>query len=145
LDLGKVEIPKEHVANLLTMQSGRGQPAPDSIELDLQDSGGTTKAKALGQQFESHKNFFLGTSKVEESSSTTAGKGFATGSAEKESGLASASGSVGSIGDHIAKILFAMVFTFGVRTCDIQIFRLRTTFSPRPLSHPFLLSKERIA
>jgi len=49
LDLGKPEIAQEHVADLLTMQSGGGEPPPDGIELDLQDSGSATKSQALGQ------------------------------------------------------------------------------------------------
>jgi len=81
LDLGKLEIPKEHVADLLTMQSGRSQPPPDGIELDLQDSGGATKSQALGQQLKSQKNFLLGASHVEECGPGPAGKGFTTGSA----------------------------------------------------------------
>src|SRR5271169_624467 len=109
------------------MQSGAGQPPPDRIELNLQDSRGTTQAQAFGHQFESHKNFLLGTPKVEESRSVAAGEGLATGSAEEESGFASASSTIGSVGDHIAEALFVMVLAFRIRTSDIQIFRFRTT------------------
>jgi hypothetical protein len=62
LDLGEFEVPKEHIVDLLTMQGGRGQPPPDRIKLDLQDSGGTTKTQAFGQQPKSHENFLFGTS-----------------------------------------------------------------------------------
>jgi hypothetical protein len=135
---------EKHLANLLAMQSGAGQPPPDRIEFNLQDSGGTPQAQAFGHQFESHKNFFLGTPKVEESRSVAAGEGLATGPAEEESGFASASGSIGPVGDHIAKALFVMVFAFRIGTRDIQIFRFRTTSLLRSHSHPLLLSKERI-
>jgi hypothetical protein len=93
---------------------------------------------------EPHNNFLLGRSEVEEGSSTPTGEGLATGSAEKESGFASASSSIGSIGDHIAETLLAITFTFGIGTGNIQIFRLWTTSLLRSLSHPLLLSKERI-
>jgi hypothetical protein len=81
LDLGKLKIPKEYFADLLAMQSGRGQPPPDGIELDLQDSGGAAKPQAFGQQPKTHENFLFGTSKVEKGGPASAGKGFATGSA----------------------------------------------------------------
>jgi hypothetical protein len=81
LDLREFEVPKEQVADLFTMQSGNGQPLPDGIELDFQDPGGASKAQALGQQPEAHKNCLLGAAKVEEGGTGTAGKGFPTGPA----------------------------------------------------------------
>ena len=145
LDLGKLEIPEEHVANLFAMQGGGGQPPPDGIKLDLQDSGGAPKTQALGQQLEPHKNFLFGTSEVEESGPAAAGKGFTTGSAEIESRFTRASGSVSSIGDHVAQSLLSMMLTRWVGAGDVQIFWFWTTSFLRSLDHPLLLSEERIA
>ena len=104
----------------------------------------TAQAQAFGQQVESHENFLLGGSQIEEGGSTPAGEGFATGPADKESGFASTSSSIGSIGDHIAETLLAIPSTFRIGTGDIQILRLGTTSLFSSLSHPLLLSKERI-
>jgi len=145
LDLGKPEIPEEHVADLLTMQRGGGEPPPNGIELDLQDSRSTTKSQALGQELKTHKQFLLGTSKAEECSPSPAGEGFATGSAQKESCFAATSGSVGPIGDDIAQTFLSMVFTVWVGTTDIQEFWFWTTFLLSSLGHPLLLSEGRIA
>jgi hypothetical protein len=81
LHLGKFEVPKKHITDLLTMQGGNGQPLPDGIELDFQDSGGASKSQALGQQPEAHKHSLLGAAKIEEGGAGTAGKGLATGPA----------------------------------------------------------------
>jgi hypothetical protein len=81
LDLGEFELPKEHITDLLTMQGGNGQPLPDGIELDFQDSGGGSKSHPLGQQAEAHKDSFLGGAKIVEGGAGTAGKGFTTGPA----------------------------------------------------------------
>jgi len=79
LDLGEFEIPKEHIINLVTMQGGHGQPLPDGIELNFQNSGGAPKPQALGQQAEAHKDCFLWTAKIEKRRARTAGKGLTTG------------------------------------------------------------------
>jgi hypothetical protein len=79
LDLGEFEVPKEQITDLLTMQSGNGQPLPDGIELDFQDPGGAPKSQALGHQPQAHKDSLLGAAKIEEGGAGTAGKGLATG------------------------------------------------------------------
>jgi len=61
------------------MQGGNGQPLPDGIELDFQDSGGAPKSETLGQQPEAHKDFLLGAAKIEEGGAGATGKGLATG------------------------------------------------------------------
>jgi hypothetical protein len=145
LDLGKPKIPKEHVVDLLTMQRGGGEPPPNGIELDLQYSGSAPKSQTLGQELETHKYLLLGTSKAKECGSGSAGKGLATSSAQKKSCLASASGSIGAIGDDIAQAPLGMVLTVWVRTADIQELWFWTTSLFRSLGHPLLLSEERIA
>jgi len=47
LDLGELEIPKEHLADLFTMQGGHGQPPPDGIEFDFQEPGRWLEAPGL--------------------------------------------------------------------------------------------------
>jgi hypothetical protein len=128
LDLRKSKIPKEHVVDLFTMQRGGGEPSPNGIELDLQDSGSSPKSQTLGQELETHKHFLLGSSKAKECGSGSAGKGLATGSAQKESCLAGTSGSVGTIGDDIAQTPLGMMLTVWVRAADIEKFWFWTTF-----------------
>lgn len=84
-------------------------------------------------------------SKVEKDHPATAGKRFAASSVQKELSLAGTSRSIRPIGDHIAEALLTILFTSGIGTSDIQVFRLGITFLLRSLSHPLLLSKERIA
>ena len=108
LNLRKPKIPKEDVADLLTVQSGGGEPPPNGIELDLQDSGGPAKSQTLGQELETHEHFLLGTSKPEEGSPCAAREGLATGSAQKESCFTGTAGSVGAIGDDIAQTLLGL-------------------------------------
>jgi hypothetical protein len=81
LDLGELEVPKEHITDLFTMQGGNGQPLPDGIELDFQHTGGAPKSQTLSQQAEAHKDSLLGATKIIEGGSGTAGKGLATGPA----------------------------------------------------------------
>jgi hypothetical protein len=50
LDLGEFEVPKKHITDLFAMQGGNGQPLPDGIELDFQDSRGAPKSQPLGHQ-----------------------------------------------------------------------------------------------
>jgi len=126
------------------MQGGNGQPLPDGIELDFQDPGGASKSQAFGQQPKAHKDSLLGTAKAEEGGAGTAGKGFATRPAYKESGFSGAPGSVGPIGDHIAQPFLSLVLTFGIGTSDIRVLRLWTTPFLRPLGHPLALLEERI-
>jgi len=78
LDLGELEVSKEHITDLFTMQGGNGQPLPDRIELDFQDPGGGSKSQALGQQLEAHKDSFLRGTKIEEGGAGTTRKGLAT-------------------------------------------------------------------
>jgi hypothetical protein len=145
LDLRKLEIPEKHIVNLFAMQGGRGQPPPDCIKLDLQNSGGTAKPQTLGQQPKPHKDFLSGAAEIEESGPATAGKSLATGSTQKEPSFTGASGSVSSIGDDVAQPLRSMLFTLWIGAGDIQIVWLWTTFFLRSLGHPLLLSEERIA
>jgi hypothetical protein len=81
LDLGELEVSKEHITDLFTMQGGNGQPLPDRIEFDFQDPGGGPKSQALGQQPEARKDSLLGAAKIKEGGAGTAGKGLATGPA----------------------------------------------------------------
>jgi hypothetical protein len=60
LDLGEFGVPKEQIVDLLTMEGGNGQPPPDGIELDFQESGGASKSQAIGHQPGAHKNSLLG-------------------------------------------------------------------------------------
>jgi len=81
LDLGEFEVSKEQITDLFTMEGGNGQPLPDGIELDFQDSGSAPKSQTLGQQPEAHKDSLLGAAKIEEGGAGTAGKSLATGPA----------------------------------------------------------------
>jgi hypothetical protein len=81
LDLGELEVSKEHVTDLFTMQSGHGQPLPDRIQLDPQDPGGGSKSQAFGHQSKAHKDSLLGATEIEEGGAGTTGKGLATGPA----------------------------------------------------------------